>query len=270
MPRPRYSATFSDTGVWIFWSVISVLVFLATVMAMIHYKLDRTLGNWVIPICMSSLAIVPVLVALVRGRMRRSRVGRLGAELARAGFRIDPEPARSTRAAHYQRAEECLGQLQFFQGGAAGCTWIAWEQSGTLDKPGGALVLEHEFIVGGGRNAQTFEHTIIAWPTELVTNRLTLARRRHWMRRRHGEGISVPELAARLPGWCVWGDAETARRLAAQDQAVALLAESPKGESWQIGGGQIAVTYPRRLQPAGLSQMLAAARGVVQGLTEMR
>lgn len=275
MAKVRYPATFGETGVIIGWAIIAVLVFLGTVMACIHFKIDRLIGHWTIGLAFLPLVGIPTAVVLIRRRLRKKRVEQLGKILVRAGFRVDVEPARSARSAHYRRFDEVINQIHYFPNGVAGALLLAWEVEGTMDKPEGAMVFEHELLTGSGRSAETHERTVIVWPMGhpdvpvgwCEGSRISLTRRGRWLRRHFGaEEIAVPDLAQRLPGWSFFGSGELGRRLAEKPEALALLAQTPKGETWQIGGGYLAAVYPRWLKPAGLEAFLEHSAQVVRAL----
>ncbi|MBS0659129.1 MAG: hypothetical protein JSR82_12880 [Verrucomicrobia bacterium] len=273
---PRsYAAPWRDTSVWTVWSILTVIAFLATIFASIHFKLEQHIGVWAIVLPLAVMIGLPVLVGVVQVRRNRARARSLGQVLAGAGWRVDPQPELSKRAAHYQRAQTLVERMHLIRPGLPGFAWIAWEVDGTLDRPDGAVAFEYEYVVGSGKSAQSHVLVVIAWPEghpELAPGwaeleRVTLGRP-GWRERRlfSDQGAPPGEFAERLPGVLSYGSALSGDRVLRHPAVQEALREAPKGECWQFGGGWVAVSYDRALLPEGVQGLLERGRTVVAKL----
>lgn len=273
---PRsYAAPWRDTSVWTVWSIVTVIVFLATIFASIHFKSEQRIGTWTVALPFVVMIGLPTLVGLVQMRRNRARATRLAQALGAVGWRVDPQPDLSKRAAHYQKAQALVERMHLLRPGLPGFAWIAWEVDGMLDRPDGAIAFEYEYVVGSGRSAQSHVLVVIAWPeghAELAPDwarleQVTLGRP-GWRERRlfADQGAPPGEFAARLPGVLSYGSALSGDRALRHPGVFEALRQAPKGECWQFGGGWVAVCYGRALLPAGVLALLQRGREVVHKL----
>lgn len=281
MPAESYHGAASD-GWRTLWLVLTAaLVGVGSILALIF-------SGWVQkPIGVEQVAVLMVVwaapLAVASGcgkwwaaRRRRARIAEIVRSLAKEGFRVNPEPRLSLKAAHFERWSQAMRGIMFSYGDAVEAAWIAWEVDGTLDRPHGAILSEYSFRVAPDEEARVQQQTVLAWPAEHPNvagewarqPAVLVALRSMWDRSDYVVSeIPAWDLSERLEGWVCYGDAGAATRLASgQRSFFSALKKSAPRESWHFGDGWIAAIYPGRLQAEGLADFLAHARQVLAAM----
>ena len=215
-------------------------------------------------LCLPMAAAIGIALVMVR-RVTRLRCQALADLLRAQGFDVTLQPNARDRAALLERMEPWRRAMDL-RIGADGVVW-----AGFRNVPGGGqeLVGEYRFITGSGRSSQ--EHTRMfalvpdrwpdhggtpaGWPSAAVVSRPG------WLSRRAARAHENrdPAFAALAPRWAIYGDTETARRILTP-RFQELLASSPMGETWCLGGAALCGGCFRKLDAPNFAILLDRVR----------
>jgi len=236
-------------------------------MALLNPYRDQ-LQAWILPI-----AGVPFLLALfvavwITRRRTRRRIKRIAEALRPEQVDFVDEPSDAIRqlvAPHMAGLQNAFN----LRDGVTNIVWVAYNSQ--------MLLFEHEFTTGSGRNIQVHTHTVIALAPhpELPQEQQLGYQAWFWARRlRFGQGrvlkaqwgaefeIGDPEFDKL---WALYGSPETAQTVLTQPVRQLLL-NSPKGETWFVGNGWVAIGYDGNLTDTNFLAMLKHARSVLNAI----
>jgi hypothetical protein len=160
-------------------------------------------------------------------------------------------------------------QLEFIRSRGG---WFHWVATQPLP-PRHVLAFEHLVIVGSGKTAQAFTHTVIAWPLAGNLPELWLTRTNaldRWQDARRGvQDIPVGDEHFDK-GWRVQcRDVEHAKTVLTA-QLRALIDAGPKRERWIIGPTHACCVFSAQTNGEGVTMMLRRARDVATVIAETR
>jgi hypothetical protein len=217
-----------------------------------------------------SVLLLPaaLLVALgITSRLNRERFDTLATRLQGLGFRMTQKPGEAERAAFAAP----IAQFMPFLGlktDAVGIQWFAEEQS-ALGK--NALIFEHEFVTGVGKQRMSTTNTIVARPAghrdvrEMGLNSsawFSMARQALMRRTPQNDALRAREFADIVKTWSIEGDAGMATRFLVPD-ARSALQRSPKHEAWFMGAAWVCCYYKGTFDAENMERFLAHSREVL-------
>lgn len=226
-------------------------------------EVDRLQG-WVFAVAVLPLIVSLFLAAWVMGRLDRTRILGIRRTAVAEGLEF-VYPVDASMQGHLQPHMETLGPRFGLANGVQGLKWVAFSSD--------VLVFEHEFTTGSGKTTQVHTRTVAAWPATAPLPKAKMAEDPMlWMLRpRLGETrlyakTHGPEFQIGVDAfdrqWLLYGSQETAANFldeATRDRLV----RSPKGETWMVGGGWCAASYPGPIDEANLGHFLHHARAAL-------
>jgi hypothetical protein len=262
---PAYKGASQQIGLWLLFSFVAVVSFLAVVFFSIHTGLEKALGAWTMVPSLGVLAGVIVTAWIVTSRRNRQRIERVSGYLADKGFQVGVKPTETERTNFAAPLAHLFPSLDL-RYGATGIQWTS------VNRIGDVRLFEHLYMTGSGKTLQEHYHTVIAWPAghpELGQSGLAtapwffMAQYNRFMRRdirkRELQDPKFTELAER---WSLIGDATTAMRFLSPGVQVQLQ-RSPKQETWCVGAGFVCCTFKGIFDVPQLEQFLNHARSTL-------
>lgn len=247
------------------WAPVLVVLLAIPVMVFAVQLLPNVKSNavgaaaWGIMIGVGLLATVAAF--LVSSRLARAARRRLAEALQSQGFTAVLEPTEEQRAA----VMEGMQPLALFE--APGIVhWHAWKKIDGEVLP--AIVMQHSYFTGGGRNTREHFRTLVAWPVKQVKPEM-------WLRRTK-VGITKVQATPEVPDVIVGdatfdaafliqspGDATAPRRLLTPAIRQFILA-GPKREAWTLARGYACCIFHADVAADGLLTMLRRARTMAE------
>lgn len=206
-------------------------------------------GWFLVAITLPMLAAIALCVWLTV-QFKRRRFRKIQAEVENAGFLMDTRPDAARKDAVFAPLAELQRRLEL-RNGAAGIEWLALRTGA----PVSMCLFEHLHVTGAGKTTQTHYYTVAAWllPHPLTTG--VSGYRAHWLQRR---SLASYRNTVRLgveafdKQWVVVGDERGAQTFFNAAMR-ALLADSPRGESWHTGPGWVACAFDGALDAHNLA-----------------
>lgn len=226
-----------------------------------------SIGAWILLVIVTPIVIGIVVGLVVLDRLDKRRIREIARNLHANNFRANTDPNESAKAAALEPISH-LPSWAGLGGGAANIVWLAFLDSMTQQ----VLVFEHCHVTGSGKSTQEIIHTVAAVQSRdlsaagwTITGSLILNRPR-WGEARLLKRAGVWDLQgddAFEKKWIVRGDAHTATRmLSAAVRAV--LMDSPKGESWHVGGGWVCCVYAGSMNAENILKYVHRAVSIVE------
>jgi len=255
-----------EAAIWFVIVFAGIALQVVTMWAL--YPHEKTLGAWVLPIAAIPFLSVMILAFWVMAKRTKRRIQGIAAALKKEGVELVDNPSDSIRqllVPHFEGLQDAF-DLRY---GAASIVWVAYNPT--------LLIFEHQFFTGSGKHTQQHDHTVIAFaphpelPPEqqlgyqsaFWAKRLRLGHGRATERRR-GSDFEIGD-AAFDKVWGLYGTRSTAEVVLTQAARQRLM-QSPKGESWFVGNGWVAIGYDQNLNADNLMSMLAHARAVLNSI----
>lgn len=242
-----YRSARQHTGLWLLICGLGIAAELLLLVFFQRSGLTDRLNFWVLPI-----GCLPFIVAALFGwwlmaKFDRKRKSQLEQDLYGLGFEASLHPTSEMKQSFGQPLDRLMRYMGMVKGpehiqwlalrGEAGNRMFAWE---------------YMYVTGSGKTTNVHEFTALVWPaghpetaagvTEMPFCELS---RPLWLQRnaRRKEEVKVDGLPAK---WVAYGDADTARKVMTP-ALLAVMAESPRGEAWLMGGGWVACVYRGKL-----------------------
>lgn len=206
---------------------------------------------WAAAAIMSPIVGAFVLCAWLTVRRRRRRWSEIKVDLERGDFITDVRPDAERKQAVLAAVADLQRRLNL-RNGADGIEWIALHTR----EPSAMCIFEHAYVTGSGKTTQVHLHTVMAWLTPHATGGDVSAYRPQRLQRRsltRGGGLVKVGDAEFDRRWVVLGDEAGARKFLS-DEVRALLADSPRGESWHTSANWLACAYAGTLDARNLAK----------------
>lgn len=270
MSRKAYRSASTHQGLWVAICMAGLVAQTALITYFASNPATKHWSAWAfVPMTLPFFIAIVLAVFTIRRRIRKRR--RIVTEgLAAAGYTVTPAPSAEEKEQFFQRIAVFKKTFDL-RTDAAGLQWYALREC-----PGGGgteLVCEYEFTSGSGKSTQ--EHirmvTVLPhWragdppPTGWHTGFL-LARQGNLMRRRRRKQENPdPAFDPWRELFAVFGDTATGQRFLTP-RLRDLLADSPKRESWSVGGDLLACYFPAPLDTKNLAIFLDRAGRAAAG-----
>lgn len=263
----RYRSRSGWEGLLWFVMIFGGLAMQFGIMILLQDHLEG-LGGWIFVVAGAPFVLILVTAVLVIRAVRKRRHRTIAAALKARGLAVELELTPAIRD-HLRPHIESLQDPFSLRDGVANVDWVAYDET--------ILIFEHTYTTGSGKSTQEHNHMVVAlapaakYPAVerfapmagLMVARLRLGEGRMF-RRSLGEDIQTGiEEFDRL--WAIYGDRATADAFLTSEVR-AILASAPKGETWSVGAGWIAVGYDQTLDGANLSRLWDRAERVAAAL----
>lgn len=217
---------------------------------------------WFAMVLMSPMFAAIALCVWLTVRIKRRRVSEIQADIERDGFIMDSRPGLERKQAVLAPVADLQRRLNL-RNGAAGIEWVALR----MREPSSMCIFEHSHITGSGRTTQEHLHTVVAWLMSHVTTAGVSGFRAHWLQRRSlSHGATVVKLGDQAfdEQWTILGDDAGAKQFFTEAMR-ALLADSPKGESWHAGPGWMACAFDGSMDARNLAKFRVRCEKIAAG-----
>ncbi len=249
MSRQAYHSSWKDNLLWLGVCLLGVAGTVATTMVLGSHPVTKD-WPWGVGLglgCLPFITGLGLAVYLDR-RLKRWRHQGIADLLAPMGYDVTLQPGEKDKEVLFRYIGAFTGSLDL-RAGPVGVKWAAFR-----NPPGGGqeLVGEYQFITGSGKS--TVEHTRMSAviPDKWLDhggvpkgwhNAVVIRRQGRWTRRGSREKENRhPSFAGLEERWAIFGDTATAGRLLTPDFQE-ILAASPKGEMWCLGGDLLCCGY---------------------------
>lgn len=267
--KPAYRKANQHTFMWMVICFIGLGGQMGVMWLLYHLGWEKKMQAWIlVP------AAVPFILAIIFGRWRLARLNRqrvqgVSATLESLGFMVSVEPKPETKASFWQSMDQVMTYLDMSRGAEA-VQWL-----GLRGEEGSRMaVWEYHYTTGSGRTLQVHHFTCLAWPAQHPDLPVGLGnsdgcniRSLQWLQRRNWrkQEITLPGLETFQKKWAVYGSVATATRVLTPE-VLAVLARSPRYESWYVGTGWVCCSFRSTLNAQNLRRFWDHAQEVRKAL----
>lgn len=206
---------------------------------------------WAAAVVMSPIFAAIALCVWLTARSKRRRIGEIQIDVERSEFIMDPRPGAERKKAVLAPVADLQRRLNL-RNGPDGIEWVALHTR----EPSAMCIFEHAYVTGSGKTTQVHLHTVIAWLTPHATGADVSAYRPQRLQRRsltQAGGVVTVGDAEFDRRWVVLGNEAGAREFLSE-QVRALLADSPRGESWHTSANWTACAFAGSMDAPNLAK----------------
>lgn len=252
MPAPYRKAS-RHTAIWVFLMLGGTALGVA---AASQLPKDDVWWKYMLAVT-APVALAVAAAFMITNGINRRRIEAIDKELSKRGFNVKRSPEDEQKRAFYTPISY-LADWFGWRGGAGGIEWLAASQE--------CGVFEHIYVSGSGKHAQEHLHTVALFPLPAYLSEGFIAKRVGWgaigrvRSSGHEVEIGIGDFDRK---WDLSGNSDLGKGFLTSGVRN-LLADSPVGESWMVGGGYFCAAYKATFDAENLAKFLDRAEKVWQ------